>query len=65
MVKMFFKALAKNLFDNIKKLFMTDILSNGLHEKVMMLYYCFITKRRLDVQFVRKIPPEMAIGQQI
>ena len=36
----FFKALAKIFFVNIKKLFMADLLSNGLHEKVMI---CYIT----------------------
>ena len=39
----FFKALAKIFFANIKKLFMDDLLSNELHEKVIcfviMLYY--------------------------
>ena len=29
-----------------------------------MLYYCYITKSRLNVQFVKKIPLEMVIGQQ-
>ena len=31
--KSIFKALAKNFF-NIKKFFMADLLTNGLHEKV-------------------------------
>ena len=40
----FFKAPAKTFFVNIKKLFMADLLSNGLHKKVnicyiIMLYY--------------------------
>ena len=40
----FFKALAKTFFVNIKKLFMGDLLINGLDEKAMichiiMLYY--------------------------
>ena len=34
----FFKALAKGFFVNIKKLFMVDLLSNGLHENVMICY---------------------------
>ena len=44
---------------------MTDLLPNGPHEKVMMFSICYITKSRLDVQFVRKIPLEMVIGQQM
>ena len=45
---------------NIKKLFMDDLLSNGLHEKVMMF-----TSSRLDVQLVRNNPLKMVIGQQV
>ena len=41
---------------------MADLLSNRLHEKVMM---CYITKIRLDAQFVKKIALEMVIGQQM
>ena len=33
-----FKALAKIFFVNIKKLLMADLLSNGLHEKVLICY---------------------------
>ena len=40
---------------------MTDLLSNGLHEKV----HDPVTKRRLDVVFVKKIILEMVIGQQM
>ena len=40
---------------------MADLLSNGLHEKVHDL----VTKRRLDVVFVKKIILEMVIGQQM
>ena len=43
----------------MKKLFMTDLLPNGFHEKVMICSICYITKSRLDVQFVNKIPFEM------
>ena len=32
-----FKPLA-NFFFNIKKLFMADLLTNGLHEKIMICY---------------------------
>ena len=39
---------------------MADPLSNGLHEKVMICH-----KSRLDVQFSKKTPLEMIIGQQI
>ena len=30
-----------------------------------MLHYCYITKTRLDVQFVKKIPLEKVLGQQM
>ena len=43
----------------MEKLFMADLLSNGFHEKSMICSICFITKSRLDVQFVKKIPMEM------
>ena len=39
------------------KLFMAELLSNRLHEKV--------TRSRLNVWFFRKIPLEMATGQQM
>ena len=38
--------------------FITDLLPNGLHEKVMICSISYITKSRLDVQFVKKIPLE-------
>ena len=45
---------------------MANLLLNGLHEKVMICYIiCYITKSRLDVQFAKKIPLEMVIGQQM
>ena len=34
---------------------MADLLPNGLHEKVMICSICYITKSRLDVQFVKKL----------
>ena len=37
----FFKALAK-VFFNIKKLFMANLLSNGLYEKVTICYIIMI-----------------------
>ena len=43
----------------MEKLFMADLLPNGLHEKVMICSICYITKSRLDAQFVKKIPFEM------
>ena len=49
----------------MEKLFMADLLPNGLHEKVMTCSICYVTKSRLDVQFVKKIPLEMVIGQQM
>ena len=66
MVKLSFSKLLLKFFVNIKQLFIANLLSNGLHEKVMMCYIiCYITKRRLDVQLVKKIPLEMVIGQQM
>ena len=44
---------------------MADLLPNGLHEKVTICSICYITKSRLDVQFVKKIPLEIVIGQQM
>ena len=34
-------------------------------KKVMIYSICYITKSRLDVQFVKKILMEMVIGQQM
>ena len=42
----------------MEMLFMADLLPNGLHEKVMICSICYITKSRLDVQFVKKISLE-------
>ena len=45
---------------------MADLRSNGVHEKIMIfILLCYITKSRLDVQFIEKIPLEMVIGQQM
>ena len=44
---------------------MADLLPNELHEKVTICSIYYITKSRLDVQFVKKIPVEMLIGQQM
>ena len=35
---------------------MADLLPNGIHEKVMICSIWYITKSRLDVQFVKKNP---------
>ena len=43
----------------MEMVFMADLLPNGLHEKVMICSICYITKSRLDAQFVKKIPFEM------
>ena len=40
----------------MEKLFMTDLLPNRLYEKVMICSIYYITKSRLDVQFVKKSP---------
>ena len=61
-VKMYpFKFPAKSFFFfvNMEKVFMADLLPNGLHERVMICSICYITKSRLDVQFVKKISLEM------
>ena len=42
----------------MEKLFMTDLIPNGLHEKVIICSICYITKSRLDIQFAKKIPLE-------
>ena len=43
---------------------MANLLPNGLHEKVMICYIVILLK--VDyVQFVKKIPLEMVIGQQM
>ena len=49
----------------MEMLFIADLLPDGLYEKVMICFICYITKSRLDVQFVKKIPLEMVIGQQM
>ena len=49
----------------MEKLFMADLPPNRLHEKVMICSICYITKSRLDVQFVQKIPLEMVMSQQM
>ena len=49
----------------MEKLFMADLLPNRLHEKLMICSICYITKSKLDVHFVKKIPLEMVIGQQM
>ena len=50
-------------FVNMEKLFMADLLPNGLHEKVMICSICYITKSRLDVQFCQENP--FGNGQQM
>ena len=51
------------IFCKDEKLFIADLLPKGLHEKVMICSICFITKIRLGVKFVKKIPLEIVIGQ--
>ena len=43
----------------MEKLFMTDLIPNGLHEKVIICSICYITKGRLDLRFVKKVPLEI------
>ena len=52
-------------FVNMEKLFMADLLPKGLHEKVIICSISYITKSRLDVQLVKKIPLGIAIIQQM
>ena len=40
----------------MEKLFMVDLIPNGRYEKAMICCICYITKSRLDVQFVKIIP---------
>ena len=40
----------------MEKLFMANLPPNGLHEKIMICSIFYITKSRLDVQFVKKYP---------
>ena len=61
----FFLSPCSKFFANMEKLFMADLLPNGIHEKVMISSICHITKSRLDVQCVKKTPLEMVIGQQM
>ena len=49
----------------MEKQFMADPLPNGLHEKVMICSICYMIKSRSDVQFVKKIPLDMVIVQQM
>ena len=44
---------------------MADLLPKGLHEKEMICFISYITKSRLDVQLVKKIPLEIVISQQM
>ena len=44
---------------------MAALLPNGLHEKIMICFIRYVTKSRLDVQFVKSILLEMVIGQQM
>ena len=65
----FLKVLANRFWLNIEanqrcqrttKLFIADLLPNGLHDKVVIF-----TKKRLDLQFVKKIALVMVISQQM
>ena len=48
----------------MEMVFMADLLPNGLHEKVMTCSICYVTKSRLDVQFVKKIPLESSTDER-
>ena len=43
----------------MEKVFMADLPPNGRHENLMICSICYLTKSRLDVQFVKKILLEM------
>ena len=62
---MYFLKLLLIFFVNIEKVFMTDLLPKGLHEKVTICSISYITKSRLDVELVKKIPLEIVISQQM
>ena len=49
----------------LRKFKTSSLLPNGLHEKVIIFSICYITKSRLDVQFIKKIPLEMVNGKQM
>ena len=42
----------------MEMLFMANLLPNGLYEKVTIFFICYITKGRLNAQFIEKIPLE-------
>ena len=52
----FFKALSKNFLLTWKSCSWATFYQMDFHEKVMICSICHITKSRLDVQFVKKIP---------
>ena len=49
----FLKVLAKIFFVNMEKLFIADLLANGLHEKVICSMR-YVPNSRLNVQFVKE-----------
>ena len=58
-----FKAFAKNfLLTSWPSFYQVDFMKRS---SWMCYIICYITKSRLDVQFVKKIPLEMVIGQQM
>ena len=62
----FFKALAKDFLLTSKSylwptFYQMDLIKRLWHDILL----CYITKSRLDIQFVRKITYEIVIGQQM
>ena len=55
---MHFLKLLLKFFVNIKKLFMPDLLSSGLHKKITICYilfiYLYLTNNLINLQFVKK-----------
>ena len=55
---MHFLKLLPKFFVNIKKLFMPDLLSSGLHKKITICYilfiYLYLTNNLINLQFVKK-----------
>ena len=61
----FFKALVKNFLLTWKSCSWPTFHQMDFMKKIMICSIFYITKSRLDVQFGKKIPLEMFIGQQM
>ena len=62
----FFKALAKHFLLTSKSYLWPTFYQMDLIKRLWYdILLCYITKSRLDIQFVRKITYEIVIGQQM